>query len=332
MNPVGDCLVKATNPSPRVVIAIIVLVVCLLLGLLPLGASAQTEPAQYFPETGHTVRGEFLDFFNQQGGLRIFGYPITEQFIWNGRMVQYFQHARMELHPENQPPDRVQLGPVGEELGKRTDPKPSQGPNSFVQRYFAESGHSVAYAFLSFFDSNGGVGVFGYPLTDFALENGRIVQYFQRARFDWYPELPEQPVQLGDLGSIHFDQLASQGRLDPALKQPVPAPGTIGSVPLSLKISATTRSVIMSQRDPQTLYVFVTDQKNAPVKDVQVSFTVRDSSSAQTFSMPPTASNGFTSLDFDISAFRPAQTVIVDVTVISNSLQAQDQTSFFTWY
>ena len=62
------------------------------------------------PETGHTVRGEFLDYFNQHGGLRIFGYPITEQFSLNGRAVQYFQRGRLEFYPENQAPQRVRLG------------------------------------------------------------------------------------------------------------------------------------------------------------------------------------------------------------------------------
>ena len=89
---------------------------------------------------------------------------------------------------------------------------------------------------------------------------------------------------------------------------------------------------ITARGSPQTLYVFVTDQKNAPIKGAQVSFTVRDASNAKTFPMPPTDPNGFTSLTFDIGAFRPAQIVIVEVTVTSNGLAAKDQTSFYTWF
>ncbi len=59
----------------------------LLLMLGPRSLRAQ-EPVLYFPETGHTVRGAFLDFFNQHGGLRVFGYPITEEFSFNGKTVQ----------------------------------------------------------------------------------------------------------------------------------------------------------------------------------------------------------------------------------------------------
>ena len=38
-----------------------------LLAIAPLALHAQAQTVQYFPETGHTVRDEFLDFF--QTGL-----------------------------------------------------------------------------------------------------------------------------------------------------------------------------------------------------------------------------------------------------------------------
>lgn len=307
----------------------------MLLALVPLSLHAQSRTEQYFPETGHTVRGEFLDFFNTHGGLRIFGFPITEEFPLNGRTVQYFQRARMELYPENPAGQRVQLGLLGEELGKRTPEKPASGPNTYFQRYFPETGHTVIYAFLSFFDNNNGAEMFGYPISEYGPENGkgRIVQYFQRARMEWYPELvPEQRVQLADLGSIHFDLLAAQGKVDPALKKPVAAPGIMGDVPLSLKVSATTKQTVTSQRGGQTLFVYVTDQKNTPVKDAEVGFTLRDASGTQTYTMPRTDANGFSSYTFDVAAFRPAQTVFINVTARSNSVTGTDRTSFFTWF
>lgn len=101
-----------------------------LLAIAPLSLLAQSQQERYFPDTGHTVRGEFLDFYNSRGGLRIFGFPITEEFQLNGRAVQYFQRVRMELHPEKQAAERVQLALLGEELGsvplrsQRRDPIP----------------------------------------------------------------------------------------------------------------------------------------------------------------------------------------------------------------
>lgn len=335
LNQVGECLMLVNKPPLRVNLIASLMVGIVLLTLAPLSLRAQVPTEQYFPETGHTVRGEFLDFFNAHGGLRIFGFPITEEFLLNGRTVQYFQRARMELYPENPAAQRVKLGLLGEELGKRVPGESASGPNTYFQRYFPETGHTVIYAFLSFFDNNGGAEIFGYPISEYGPENGkgRIVQYFQRARMEWYPELaPEQRVQLADLGSIHFDLLAAQGKVDPALKKPLAAPGIIGDVPLSLKVSATTKHTVTARRGDQTLFVYVTDQKNMPVKGAEVGFTLRDASGTQTHTMPRTDANGFTSYTFDVAAFQPAQAVFVTVTARSNSVTGTDRASFFTWF
>ena len=69
---------------------------------------------QYFAETGHTVCFSFLDFYRSHGGVDMFGYPITEWFVEpNGRIVQYFQHVKMEWHPENPANKRIELGMLG---------------------------------------------------------------------------------------------------------------------------------------------------------------------------------------------------------------------------
>src|SRR5689334_6829819 len=66
---------------------------------------------QYFDATGHTLRGDFLTYWNQYGGLAQFGYPITEEFTeasgpgdQPSLTVQYFERARFEHHPENSDP------------------------------------------------------------------------------------------------------------------------------------------------------------------------------------------------------------------------------------
>jgi hypothetical protein len=69
---------------------------------------------QYFGETGHTVCFSFLNFHRSHGGVDMFGYPITEWFVEpDGRIVQYFQHVKMEWHPENPASQRIQLGMLG---------------------------------------------------------------------------------------------------------------------------------------------------------------------------------------------------------------------------
>ncbi len=332
LNQVGDCQVKVKSVS-RVRFISGMVVLGLLLATIPFGVQAQTQDVRYFPETGHNVHGEFLEFFDQHGGLKIFGYPLTEEFTLDSRTVQYFQRARFELHPENEAPYRVQLGLLGQELGKQT-PSVARSDNSFFQRYFPETGHNVAFAFLNFFDANGGFDNFGYPITEFVAENSRIVQYFQRAKFEWYPELaPAQRVQLGDLGSVQFDTLAAQGRVSPNLKQPAPPAIPGATAPLALKVTATPKYTVASRRSPQTIYVFVTDQKNSPLSGANVRITVRDGTNVYVRDvMPATNNQGFASYTFDVSQLRTGKNVIVEIMAELPGLSDTTQTSFFTWF
>jgi hypothetical protein len=74
---------------------------------------------QSFPETGKTVCGTFLTYWQQHGGLAQQGYPISGEFSeisdLNGQAytVQYFERAVFEMHPENQPPNDVELSQLG---------------------------------------------------------------------------------------------------------------------------------------------------------------------------------------------------------------------------
>ena len=71
---------------------------------------------RFFPATRHAIDPAFLTYFDARGGLDSFGYPISEPYAVGGVTVQYFQRARLELHPENPPAYRVQLGLLGDEL------------------------------------------------------------------------------------------------------------------------------------------------------------------------------------------------------------------------
>ncbi|MDQ2808632.1 MAG: hypothetical protein M3Z04_17240, partial [Chloroflexota bacterium] len=73
--------------------------------LAPLGSAAQPLPqatGRTFPETGHTIKGAFLDYWNTHGGLAQQGFPISEESqeasITNGKSytVQYFERAVFE--------------------------------------------------------------------------------------------------------------------------------------------------------------------------------------------------------------------------------------------
>ena len=44
-------------------------------------AQTETPDRQRFPETGHTVRAPFLDYFNKTGGVNQHGFPITDDYV-----------------------------------------------------------------------------------------------------------------------------------------------------------------------------------------------------------------------------------------------------------
>lgn len=74
----------------------------------------------YFEPTGHNLGGSFLSYWNQYGGLPVFGYPLSEEFqevsATDGKSytVQYFERARFESHPEFAgTPNEVLLGLLG---------------------------------------------------------------------------------------------------------------------------------------------------------------------------------------------------------------------------
>ncbi len=166
---------------------------------------------RYFPATGHNVQGEFLTFFDRYGGETIFGVPRTEEIMQDGLKVQYFQRARMEYHPYNPEPYRVQLTLLGDLLGYRLPPIPAASippPNHPQRRYYPQTGHTLSYTFLEYFDRHGGLDVFGYPITELMVENGIVVQYFQRAKMEWHPENPiPYQVTLGDLGDEYIRRI-----------------------------------------------------------------------------------------------------------------------------
>lgn len=180
---------------------------------------------RYFPETGHTLGGNFREFFETHGGLDTYGFPRTEPVMENGFLVQYFQRARMEWHPEI---SQVQLSLLGSTLTQgRTFATVTATANTPELKYFPETSHTVHHAFLSFFNSRGGLDQFGYPISEESVEDGFRVQYFQRARMEWHPELPQAySVSLALLGDQYITKnLTGSGWLAPVTQPQLIAEG-----------------------------------------------------------------------------------------------------------
>src|SRR5258706_10347438 len=213
------------------------IVVALLLSVLATTPVSGATGVIYYKETGHYVRGVFRDFWDKNGGLPNYGFPLTEEYIdpQAGRVFQYFERARFE---RAQPASTaVQLGLIGREVvGSRTFATSQPIANTSQRRYFPETRHIVQYGFKQIWDTRGGLAIFGLPVSDELqeqLSDGQMhtVQWFERARFEYWGNLPPgQRVLLSALG---------RQRVPPSLTAPLgpdappPGPLTPGAPPPS---------------------------------------------------------------------------------------------------
>lgn len=286
---------------------------------------AAEDDCRLFPNTGHYVCNEFLQFYDKWDGLEVFGHPLTRAYHdpMLGLYVQYFQRARMEWHPENPDPYKVQLGLLADELGYDHPPaSDDQIPlvNTAKHHYFPETGHVVSYEFLNYFRAKGGIEIFGYPRSEFLMEDGYFVQYFQRARMEWHPNAPAGlPITLAPIGEIYVERFGIET-----------APVII--VVSELRVSVSVQHVIIADDETQTVYVYVADQHWNPLKGAGAAGVIRFPSGDQECVFSPTDEYGFTQYTFDLRPTPPGEKVVIDVRVAYGRLTDTAQTSFFLWW
>ena len=167
----------------------------------PPGSSAGVT---YFPATHHTLRAPFLAFYNANGGLKIFGLPLTEAFTESGQLVQYFERARLAVVQGH-----VVMSPLGAQLtaGRTFPAAASRGSSG--QMWFSTTHHTLSGLFLTFWRTHNGALLFGPPISQpLSEQNGDgtgksyLVQYCENARLEYHPELASSGnvVTLGQLG------------------------------------------------------------------------------------------------------------------------------------
>lgn len=319
----------------------VVLIVALLAAVIaaPIWSLAQTETVRFFPETGHTVGGDFLAAYESvPDPVRLYGYPITDAFVIEVAggaetlLVQYFERARFELRPENPAELRVVLSPLGEYLYEKDETIQvlTVPPNFPACRTFPETGYQVCYAFLDFFLDHGGITRFGYPISEIEVRDGRMVQYFQRARFEWHPELPSgQRVVLSDLGRVYFQQYEDQKHL-------LPNRDNIPFTTLSLQARAFPEKAVISNHDTQTIYVIVQNQNLRAMANAQVTFILQPPSGEEERYVTLTDELGIARLSFPTTG-QPYG--VITVTIIAQSggterdtFQTQTVTSYRVWW
>lgn len=119
----------------------------------------------YFEQTGHHILGKFQVYWRQDGSGSTIGLPVAEAFRdRNGRLVQYFENARLEWFPEHKgTPWEIQLGLLGQEIRPDLAPNLDLSPINpyFVQKY-------------------GGWDFLGYSLSESIKEGDTTYQFTQR--------------------------------------------------------------------------------------------------------------------------------------------------------
>jgi hypothetical protein len=200
----------------------------------PGGAYAQGK-CETFKETGKTVCGRFLEYWNEHGGLRQQGYPISNEFQEvsdvDGKTytVQYFERSVFEAHTENKKPFDVLLSLLGKVTMQQKypsgPPSPPTAVNPETGEYFPQTGQWVSGEFLDYWKANGGLAQQGYPISQRFPEKSDLdgkmytVQYFERAVFELHPDNdPANKVLLSQLGTAQFKKKYPNGE---------PAPGPI---------------------------------------------------------------------------------------------------------
>ncbi len=194
-----------------------------------LNGEVRTRPGKFVAWNAerpmHDVYEKMFGFWHTNGGVPVFGYPITPRFYeisTQGELidVQYFEKARLEYYPKLAgTPDDVQCGNLGLEM-------PITGSGSPVaklprgldgEQVIFEDGMEVPQKFFDFWVANGGPHVFGAPISHVLLDtnaNGKDVwvQYFKKAALEYHPRLADTVygVQVSQLGAVVFESKYGQ--------------------------------------------------------------------------------------------------------------------------
>lgn len=214
--------------SLRALVCVGVLVV----GTISTASVRAADDSRCFDVPGITdcIAGRFREYWEQNGGLAVFGYPITpatqERTAEGQFLTQYFERNRFELHPEKPRPYDILLGRLGDDRlrqqGRNWRDYPA-GQRTDGCLWFEETRHSLCnladgFAFKRYWEQHGlldpalngfqrSLALFGAPLSEVTVETNAagdtvFTQWFERARFEYHPDKPQEfQVLLGLLGS-----------------------------------------------------------------------------------------------------------------------------------
>ena len=240
--------------------------------LLPSRSLWAAGGSKYFPETGHTIQGVFLDYFlAQPDAPRLMGYPITEAITRNGVTIQYFQRVVLQKGAHDFAPSPLKLGSLfyhNKPDNLHRSPLPLNKWNTTgCQSFRGEDGkqHPVCYEFLKFYEKY--KAYIGRVVSDPLEENGIPVQYFEGARLEYNPT--HGRVTLSNLGEWYFQRYEP----DPSLRLPLPpasnAPHRRAALQIEVRLAA--EKILLFPGETQHIFIQVTNHLGEPLPGAQVS-------------------------------------------------------------
>ena len=224
----------------RQIFMVIVLLMSVLPAIPPATYATSSIPKLCFAQTGQCIDEPFQSYWQQNGGLPVFGYPITAPREELNRdtgqryLTQWFERARFEYHPKNRAPYHVLLGRLGDDQLVKQGINASSAPREAGPKpgclWFAVTGYNVCdqaagIGFKRYWLSQGlldpqldayqrSLALFGYPLTEPRVVTNAsgdrvLTQWFERARFEYHPNKPPQfKVLLGLMGTELYGKFA----------------------------------------------------------------------------------------------------------------------------
>jgi hypothetical protein len=195
-------------------LAILLLVTAAIIPTSNLFQSAHADTA--FPQTGYSIWGPFEAYWQTHGGVEQFGLPRTSVYPAGSTYdAQWFERAVFTYDPSKPDPYKVELNLLGSQI---TASRAAEAPFKPAQpmrdaTYFQQTSHNLSGKLLSFWQSTGGLAIYGYPISEPFTEKNKsdgknyLVQYFERNRLELHPEAAgtKYEVQLGLLGSELLD-------------------------------------------------------------------------------------------------------------------------------
>ncbi len=284
---------------------LILVTTLIVLGVVVFAVSETTSnDAAYFPETNQFVREPFLAYFEQNGGIDTFGYPLTPAYETDeSTLVQTFQNMQLARTVRG-----VMPSPIGITLALGD----------------ITTGSNVASEFQDFYTEADHAALLGLPIAPAIDTEGALVQDFENARL--IREEGEAP-RLAQLGAMYAriypaPEFSGQANLNLVL--------TPTSVVLKPSVTIDRPSLVSGQE--QTIYVSVKDQAGAPLENVDVLAVLTLDDALAEVEFTPTDPDGMTSATFLPPPVNPGTQVLIEVHLLLGDTFKTVQLTYTQWY